>query len=115
MYTFLNESSKKSTNILQKKETNSSNEIIQRSAENTTRLPMNLKSNMEQMSGMSLDDVVVHRNSSKPAQMKALAYTQGSDIHIGPGQEQHLGHEAWHVVQQKQGRVAPTTQLKGEM
>ena len=29
----------------------------------------------------------------------ALAYAQGSDIHLAPGQEQHLPHEAWHVVQ----------------
>ena len=36
-----------------------------------------------------------------------------SDIHLGPGQERHLPHEAWHVVQQKQGRVAATAQLKG--
>ncbi len=27
--------------------------------------------------------------------------------------EQHLSHEAWHVVQQKQGRVKPTIQAKG--
>jgi hypothetical protein len=26
-----------------------------------------------------------------------------ADIHIGPGQEKHLAHEAWHTVQQKQG------------
>ena len=26
------------------------------------------------------------------------------DIHLGPGQEKHLPHEAWHVVQQKQGQ-----------
>lgn len=113
MHTYLDKSSKKSTDTIQQKKTNASNETIQRKSENNTRLPMNLKANMEQMSGMNLDDVVVHHNSSKPAQMKALAYTQGSDIHIGPGQEQHLGHEAWHVVQQKQNRVAPTTQLKG--
>ncbi|MEM7041075.1 MAG: DUF4157 domain-containing protein [Bacteroidota bacterium] len=36
---------------------------------------------------------------------QAHAYDQGTDIHIGPGQEKHLPHEAWHVVQQKQGRV----------
>ena len=29
------------------------------------------------------------------------------------GREQHLAHEAWHVVQQKQGRVKPTLQMKG--
>src|SRR5438876_185374 len=29
-----------------------------------------------------------------------------------PGQARHLPHEAWHVVQQAQGRVRPTLQLK---
>ena len=35
---------------------------------------------------------------------------EGQDIHIGPGQEQHLPHEAWHVVQQKRNRVKPTAE-----
>jgi hypothetical protein len=60
-----------------------------------------------------MSDVRVHYNSAQPAQMQALAYTQGTDIHVGPGQEQHLPHEAWHVVQQKQGRVQPTMQATG--
>ena len=76
-------------------------------------LPAQLKANVEAMSGFNMDDVIVHYNSSKPAQMKARAHTQGTDIHVPPGQERHLGHETWHVVQQKQGRVAPTAQLKG--
>ncbi|MGH8479386.1 MAG: DUF4157 domain-containing protein [Gammaproteobacteria bacterium] len=63
--------------------------------------------------GLALDDVEVHYNSSKPARLQALAYTQGTDIHVGPGQEKHLAHEAWHVVQQKQGRVQPTLQMEG--
>ncbi|MBN9382188.1 MAG: DUF4157 domain-containing protein [Chitinophagaceae bacterium] len=80
---------------------------------NGTGMPDYLKTNMESMSGIDLSDVKVHYNSSQPAQLNALAYAQGSNIHIGPGQEQHLPHEAWHVVQQKQGRVSPTIQLKG--
>jgi hypothetical protein len=60
-----------------------------------------------------MNDVKVHYNSAKPAQLQALAYTQGTDIHVGPGQERHLPHEAWHVVQQKQGRVKPTMQARG--
>ncbi len=79
---------------------------------NKTGLPDQLKSGVENLSGFSLDDVKVHRNSDKPAQLQAHAYAQGTDIHLGPGQEKHLPHEAWHVVQQKQGRVQPTTQLK---
>lgn len=80
---------------------------------NNTGLPDQLKSGIEALSGVSLDDVQVHYNSSEPAQLQALAYAQGTAIHLGPGQEQHLPHEAWHVVQQKQGRVKPTRQLKG--
>jgi hypothetical protein len=82
-------------------------------SENKTGLPDQLKSGVETLSGLALDDVRVHYNSSKPAQLNALAYTQGAEIHIGPGQEKHLPHEAWHVAQQKQGRVKPTWQAKG--
>lgn len=80
---------------------------------NDTGLPDNLKSGVESMSGFSMDDVKVHYNSDKPAPMQAHAYTQGTDIHVASGQEKHLAHEAWHVVQQKQGRVQPTMQLQG--
>lgn len=79
----------------------------------TGGLPEGLQTVMEAMSGFSLSDVVVHRNSAEPARLGALAYTQGSQIHLGPGEERHLPHEAWHVVQQKQGRVSPTRHLKG--
>jgi hypothetical protein len=82
---------------------------------NTTGLPDALKAGVENLSGYSLDDVHVHYNSAKPAQLQAHAYAQGTDIHVAPGQEQHLPHEAWHVVQQKQGRVRATKQLKGKI
>ena len=80
---------------------------------NNTGLPDRLKAGIEGLSGLVMDDVSVHYNSPKPAQLQALAYTQGSDIYVGPGQTRHLPHEAWHVVQQKQGRVKPTLQAKG--
>lgn len=70
-----------------------------------TSLPGDLRNGMELLSGMSLGDVRVHYDSPQPSRIQALAYTQGDDIYIGPGQEQHLPHEAWHVVQQRQGRV----------
>ncbi|MFZ6723721.1 DUF4157 domain-containing protein [Undibacterium sp. Ji49W] len=79
---------------------------------NQTGLPHQLKAGIESLSGMSLDHVKVHYNSDKPAQMQAHAYAQGSNIHVAPGQEKHLPHEAWHVVQQAQGRVRPTMQMK---
>lgn len=78
--------------------------------DNRGGLPDGLRSGIEQLSGMDMGDVRVHRNSGKAGEAGALAYAQGSDIHLAPGQEQHLPHEAWHVVQQRQGRVQPTTQ-----
>ena len=83
--------------------------------ENKTGLPDNLKSGMESLSGLSMNDVKVHYSSDKPAQLQAHAYAQGTDIHLGPGQEKHLPHELGHVVQQKQGRVQPTTQLQSKV
>lgn len=81
--------------------------------ENKTGLPDNLKTGVENLSGYSMDDVKVHYNSSQPATLQAHAYAQGTNIHVASGQEKHLAHEAWHVIQQKQGRVKPTMQMKG--
>ncbi|MDN3663809.1 DUF4157 domain-containing protein [Algibacter miyuki] len=83
--------------------------------ENNTGLPDDLKNGIENLSGHTMDDVKVHRNSDKPQQLQAHAYAQGTNIHLAPGQEKHLPHEAWHVVQQKQGRVKPTLQMKGNV
>jgi hypothetical protein len=82
---------------------------------NETGMPNPLKSGIESLSGMDMSSVRVHRNSGKPAQLNAQAYAQGHDIHLGPGQERHLPHEAWHVVQQRQGRVKATVQLQGDV
>ena len=79
---------------------------------NRTGLPDALKSGIEALSGVSMDQVRVHYNSAQPARLNALAYAQGTDIHLAPGQERHLPHEAWHVVQQAQGRVRPMLQMK---
>ena len=81
---------------------------------NRTGLPDTLKAGIESLSGYDMSDVRVHYNSSQPAQRQALAYTQETEIYVAPGQARHLPHEAWHVVQQKQRRVQPTWQLKGE-
>jgi hypothetical protein len=72
-----------------------------------TALPARVREHTEALSGYDMGDVQVHYNSAEPAGMGAHAFARGTDIHIGPGAERHLPHEAWHVVQQKQGRVAP--------
>lgn len=77
-----------------------------------TGLPDRLKYGIENLSGIALDGLNVHYNSSLPALVQAHAYAAGSEIHLAPGQQKHLPHEAWHVVQQKQGRVKPTLQMK---
>ncbi|KKG76850.1 hypothetical protein DU43_14435 [Methanosarcina mazei] len=97
---------------IQRQETPEEEEPLQAKMENNTGMPDNLKAGVESLSGIDLSDVRVHYNSSKPAEVEALAYTQGTNIHVAPGQERYLPHEAWHVVQQVQGRVKPTMQMK---
>jgi Domain of unknown function (DUF4157) len=80
--------------------------------QNNTGLTDKLRFGIETLSGVSMNNVKVHYNSSQPAQLNALAYAQGANIYVGPGQERHLPHEAWHVVQQTKGRVRPTRQLQ---
>ncbi len=94
------------------------NTLLQRKAtttkaENKTGLPDRLKSGIERLSGYDLSGVRVNYNSAKAAQLNAHAYTRGQTIEVGPGQERHLPHEAWHVVQQMQGRVKPTIEVNG--
>ena len=93
--------------------TNNAAQRAEASRPNNTGMPDNLKAGIESLSGFSMDDVRVHYNSSKPATVQALAYTQGTDIHVAPGQEKCLPHEAWHVAQQMAGRVSPTTNVNG--
>ena len=85
--------------------------LSKRPKRNATGLPDLLKAGLESLSGHSLDDVQVHYNSNKPAQLQAQAYAQGTAIELAPGQPIHLPHEAWHVVQQHPGRVKPTSAL----
>ena len=96
-----------------KETTNSPIQAKEAETANKTGLPDRLKTGIEHLSGYSLDNVKVHYNSDKPARLRACAYAQGTDIHIAPGQEKHLPHETWHVVQQMQGRVKPTMQANG--
>ena len=80
---------------------------------NRTGMPDRLKAGIESLSGIDMSDVRVHANSDRPLRLNALAYTQGNQIYLGPGQERHLPHEAWHAVQQKERRVEPIKQMKG--
>ncbi|MDJ0601586.1 MAG: DUF4157 domain-containing protein [Crocosphaera sp.] len=109
-----NNKSEQDTGIVQKKRENADSIGTQKEiSPNRTGLPDHLKAGVENLSGYSLDDVRVHYNSPKPSQLQALAYTQGTDIHVAPGQEKHLPHETWHVIQQMQGRVREKTSYKG--
>jgi hypothetical protein len=76
-------------------------------------LPDGLRAGLERLSGISLAGVRVRHDSPEPRRHQALAFTRGDEIHLGPGQERHLGHEAWHAVQQRQGRVRATTTVGG--
>jgi hypothetical protein len=104
---------RKMIGTVQRQEIPEEEEPLQTKKENNTGMPDNLKAGVETLSGIDISDVRVHYNSLKPAEVGALAYTQGINIHVAPGQERYLPHEAWHVVQQMQGQVKPTMQMKG--
>lgn len=96
-------------------------EPVQMKKENNTGMPDEVKEKMEGAFQADFSDVKVHTNSDKASDIGALAYTQGSDIHFAPGRydpaqqtgQRIIGHELAHVVQQRQGRVQPTTQAMG--
>lgn len=109
MYAYANKNQKQSSkNTVQKKEVKRKN-----ITPNFTGIPDQMKTNFENYSGFSFDDVHIHYNSDKPAQLQSLAYTQGNHVYIAPGQEKHLAHELGHVVQQKQGKVNATANMSG--
>ncbi|MGH1334679.1 MAG: DUF4157 domain-containing protein [Aureispira sp.] len=94
---------------------------------NKTGIPDNLKASIEYMSQVSLSDVRVYYNSNKPAELaakgkiqkdgqivqEAFAYTEGTNVYIAPGQEKHLAHELWHVVQQKLKQLSADQEVGG--
>ncbi|MGG6266458.1 DUF4157 domain-containing protein [Leptolyngbya sp. AN10] len=83
-------------------------------------IPAPMRSKMESAFNTSFADVRVHEGNHVDS-IGAIAYTQGNQIHFAPGRlnpetssgQALLGHELAHVVQQRQGRVKPTTQVKG--
>ena len=86
-----------------------------------TGIPSPVRAKMEAAFGADFSGVRVHPRSSRAVELGALAYTQGSEIHVAPGQwapetrqgQELLGHELAHVVQQREGRVQATAQYKG--
>lgn len=76
-----------------------------RAVSGNTGIPGAVQEKFEAASGLSFDDVRIHYNSPRPAKLGALAYTQGTQVYVGPGQERHLEHELGHVLQQKRGLV----------
>lgn len=75
-------------------------------------LPSEVRTKMETAFGTDFSDVRVHIGH-EASSLGAIAYTWGTNIHFAPGQynphtiqgQKLLGHELWHVVQQKAGRV----------
>src|SRR5215470_19698198 len=75
-------------------------------------LPSEVRTKMETAFGADFSDVRVHVGHEATS-LGAIAYTWGTNIHFAPGKynphtiqgQKLLGHELWHVVQQRSGRV----------
>ena len=93
----------------------------QAKSDSPTGMSEGLRGKMENSFGTDFSDVNVHTNSLQAKDIGALAYTQGNDMHFAPGQfnpetqsgQELIGHELTHVVQQREGRVEPTTEVNG--
>lgn len=70
------------------------------------RPPEPWKTRAEAVSQLNLDDVRIYYDSPRPLEYGALAYARKNEIHMGPGAAARVPHELWHIVQQRQGRVA---------
>jgi len=108
-------------NPIQKNASEEEEVPLQKKSDNSNGLPAPVQTQMEGALGADFSNVNIHTNSQSATDVGALAYTQGNDVHFAPGQynpesstgQELIGHELTHVVQQREGRVQPTTQAKG--
>jgi len=98
----------------QAKEQQSMFDITMEGGSRDSKLPTPLKVGIEKISGEDMSNVKVYYNSPRPRELNAHAYAQGNEIYLDVGQESHLPHEAWHVVQQKQGKVKSDGLIDGK-
>ena len=50
---------------------------------------------------------MIEEENINPEEQNEEEFEEGQDMPLGPGQEQHLPHEAWHEVQQRRPRPRP--------
>lgn len=113
-------SEKLQPNALQKIQRKLSDREVPTQNITSQKMPAEIQAKMENSFGADFSNVSIHQGDQAGA-INAKAFTQGNDIHFAPGQydpqsrqgQELLGHELTHVVQQRQGRVQGTTQLKG--
>ncbi|MFN8396791.1 MAG: DUF4157 domain-containing protein [Bacteroidia bacterium] len=55
------------------------------SGRNPNGLPSTVQAKMEQTLGADFSGVNIHADSNKALEARALAYTQGKDVHFAPG------------------------------
>jgi len=106
---------------IQKKDNPTPTNTSSNTTSSPSQLSTDVRGKMEGAFQTDFSNVNIHKNSSKAKDMGAYAFAQGNDIHFAPGQynpatpkgQELIGHELTHVVQQRSGRVKPTTQAKG--
>jgi hypothetical protein len=90
-------------------------------AANSTGMPGPVRMQAQHELAADLSDVQVKPESARARELKALAFTQGNEIHVAPGHwapdtvngQKLLGHELAHVLQQRAGRVRATVAFGG--
>lgn len=80
-----------------------------------------VSSSVERAFGTDFSGVRIYSESRRAADLGALAFTQGNEIHVAPGHwapettrgRTLIAHELSHVLQQRAGRVRPTRRIGG--
>lgn len=113
-----------STSLVQRSALGSADQAPEETGAAASASPQNLpdetRGTLERSFGADLSSVRVHVGDTA-AQVGAKAFTVGEEIHVNrdeyrPGDtagKELLGHEVSHVLQQRAGRVAETTQFAG--
>ncbi len=89
--------------------------------EDPNMLPETLRLQMEESLEQDFSAVKVVTNSEEAVQNRAEAFAAGDEIHFAPGfynpetaeGKELIGHELAHVKQQREGRVAATSEING--
>lgn len=78
-----------------------------------TEIPVQLKTRTEDSTRVPFNYVRANYNSDKPAKLDTLAYTNGNQVGISPGQKRYSAYDLRNAMQQKLNAVRASVRYEG--